>query len=405
MFRKSLFSKIGPGAIIAAAFIGPGTVSLCTKAGIEFGYALLWVMLIAIVGTYILQEITVRISLITGKGILQAVGQLIPSKRSRQLFLFGIFAVIFIGNTAFEAGNIAGGSIGIELLFDWDYGDVESFHIGPIIIGIIAATLLFIGHYKILERTLITLVVGMSLAFISTAIITMSSWSEILSGFIPTTPENSFFTIVGLIGTTIVPYNLFLHASSVKEKWAGEQDLPVARRDAFVAIFVGGLISMSVIVAAAATKGALFTKPADLALALEPVFGSSAKYLMGIGLFAAGITSAITAPLAAAFVAREAFGWGEGLKHPLFKLVWVTVLGIGVFFASTGIKPLQIIQFAQFLNGILLPFIAVVLFWGINQKRMMRNYVNSPVQNISVVLIILFTLFLSFKTFLSLFGE
>jgi Mn2+/Fe2+ NRAMP family transporter len=321
------------------------------------------------------------------------------------MFLFSIFAVIFIGNTAFEAGNIAGGSIGIELLFNWKYQDSQAFRLGPLIIGAFAAVLLFIGHYKTLERVLIVLVVGMSLAFMTTAVMTMSNFSDILSGFIPTSPENSFFTIVGLVGTTIVPYNLFLHASSVREKWRGEQDLSAARRDAFVAILVGGLISMSVIIAAGATKGALFNEPADLALALEPIFGASAKYLMGIGLFAAGITSAITAPLAAAYVAKEAFGWDRGLKHPLFKLVWITVLSIGIFFASTGIKPLQIIQFAQFLNGVLLPFIAVVLFWGVNQKRIMGLYINSSAQNIGAALIILFTLFLSFRTFFNLLIE
>jgi len=401
---KNFFSKIGPGALIAAAFIGPGTVSLCTKAGLQFGYDLLWVMLIAIMGTFILQEITVRIALVAQKGILQAIGQLIQHQLAKRLFYITIFLAILIGNTAFEAGNIAGGSMGLNLLFSGTQQTNEAFRVGPLIIGGIAAILLFIGHYKTLERALIMLVVFMSISFMITALLTFPVWSEIVIGLIPSTPTNSFFTIVGLIGTTIVPYNLFLHASSVREKWSSVSDLKAARRDAFAAILVGGIVSISIIIAAAATKGALFTQPADLALALEPLFGSSAKYLMGIGLFAAGITSAITAPLAAAYVGKEAFGWQGGLKNSYFKLVWMLVLGIGVFFASTGIKPLEIIQFAQFLNGVLLPFIAVVLFWGINQKKIMGHYVNSPAQNIGAALIILFTLFISFKTFVSLFS-
>lgn len=401
MSRKSLFSIIGPGAIIAAAFIGPGTIGLCTKSGLTFGYDLLWVMLIAIAGTYILQEITVRMALVTDKGILEAIGMLIHHSGIKRVFYLSIFIAILIGNTAFEAGNIAGGAIGLDLLAR---EPVPILQYSPIFIGIFAALLLIIGQYKTIERVLIVMVTLMSIAFLIAAILTLPNLIELFKGFVPSTPAGSFYTIVGLIGTTIVPYNLFLHSSSVREKWKGITSLKAARRDAFIAIFVGGLVSISVIIAAAAAQGSGFDKPQDLAIALVPLFGESARYFLGIGLFAAGITSAITAPLAAAYVGREVFGWDQGMKHPLFRLVWIIVLGTGVFFASTGIKPLEVIQFAQFLNGLLLPFIAIVLFWGINQKSIMGNYTNSIGQNIGAGLIILFTLFISLKTFIHLFS-
>lgn len=402
MARKSLLSKFGPGAIVAAAFIGPGTIGLCTKSGITYGYDLLWVMLIAIGGTYILQEITVRMTLATNQGIIQSIGRLVKTKPLKQLFFGAIFISILIGNTAFEAGNIAGGAIGVELLYE-KTSQINDFI--PLIIGIVASVILFIGNYKTIERFLIVLVMLMSISFLLTAIITLSQLSALFSGFIPSTPSGSFYTIVGLIGTTIVPYNLFLHASSVREKWSGVTEIKTARKDAFIAILIGGLVSMSVIIAAAAAQGANFDKPQDLAIALTPLFGESAKYFLGIGLLAAGLTSAITAPLAAAYVGSEVFGWKSGMKNPRFKIIWFFVLSVGVYFSSTGTKPLEIIQFAQFLNGILLPFIAIVLLWAINQRQLMGKFTNTGLQNIGAAIVILFALFISIKTFIHLFSN
>jgi Mn2+/Fe2+ NRAMP family transporter len=141
-----------------------------------------------------------------------------------------------------------------------------------------------------------------------------------------------------------------------------------------------------------------------MAKGLEPLFGKWALYFMAIGLLAAGITSAITAPLAAAYVASSCFGWEGGMQDKKFKLVWTFVLLCGVVFLSFDIKPIQVIQFAQVANGILLPVMALLLLWVVNKKSVMGANGNTLVQNIFGVAIVLFSLFLGVKSILKVLG-
>ena len=238
----------------------------------------------------------------------------------------------------------------------------------------------------------------MSISFIITGIITQPNILEMLKGaFIPKSPEGSLLTIIGLIGTTVVPYNLFLHASLVKEKWSDKKDLKAVKKDTIISIVLGGLVSMAIIVSAASISGEEVANASDLAKSLAPLYGDFAKYFLGIGLFAAGITSAITAPLAAAYVAKGCFGWKGNLQSNKFRAVWIFILLIGVVFSSLGIKPIEIIKFAQVANGILLPVIAGTLLWVVNKKSVLGDFVNSKTQNIIGILILIATIFLGLR--------
>lgn len=393
------FKNIGPGALIAAAFIGPGTVTLCTLAGVNFGYTLLWAMTLSIVATVVLQEMAVRVGIITQKGLAEVIKEQISSVFLRKFVIILILAAIVVGNAAYEAGNISGASLGISAIFD-----KSTFNYFPILIGGIAFVLLFIGNYKILERSLITLVLLMSFSFIVTAIITKPNFELIFKGmFIPSFPENSMLTIIGLIGTTVVPYNLFLHASLVKERWKLKSDLKYAKKDTLISIILGGLVSMSIIIAATSINAVSIRNGADLAKGLEPLYGSFAKYFLGIGMFAAGITSAITAPLAASFVAKSCFGWSDSLKSLKFRVVWIFILIIGVLFSSLQVNPIEIIKFAQVSNGILLPIVALFLIWVVNRISVMGEFKNTRNQNMISGIILLITLILGFKSILKVF--
>lgn len=395
-----MWKKIGPGVLVAAAFIGPGTVTLCTVTGVNFGYSLLWTMLLAIFATIFLQEMAARIGIVSQKGLADVIKENIPNQRLRTLAIILIMSAIIIGNAAYEGGNIGGATLGMEALFGSNYSSLY-----PLVIGVIAFALLFLGSYKTVEKSLVTLVILMSVSFLVSAIMTKPDWGAVFKGaFIPSTPEGSLLTIIGLIGTTVVPYNLFLHASLVSEKWKSTDDLKYARIDTVVAILLGGIVSMSIIVSAAMIKSAEVSNAADLAMALEPLYGSMAKYFIGIGLFAAGITSAITAPLAAAYVANSCFGWEASMKDLRFKATWMFILALGVFFLSFNIKPIQIIQFAQVANGILLPVIAILLVWIVNNKKVMGQYRNSLLQNIISILIILFATGIGLKGILKVIG-
>ncbi|MBT8309946.1 MAG: Nramp family divalent metal transporter [Flavobacteriaceae bacterium] len=397
---RNWLKNIGPGPLIAAAFIGPGTVTVCTLAGVGFGFSLLWAMVLSIVATIVLQEMAARLGIITQKGLSEVIRTEINNPFIRKIVVILILSAIVIGNAAYEAGNISGAILGMESFITNPYIDIgnNSVNYLSILIGIIAFGLLFIGNYKVIEKSLIGLVTLMSLAFVITAILTKPNLAEIIKGaFTPNFSSNNLITIIALIGTTVVPYNLFLHAALVKEKWS-KNDLGIARKDTYVAIVLGGLVSMAIIISAAAIQSLEIENAAGLAKGLEPLFGSFAKYFIGIGLFAAGITSAITAPLAAAYVVKGCLGWDTTLKSTRFRMVWIVILFTGVIFSSLGFKPIDIIKFAQVANGLLLPIMAGLLIWIMNKETILGKHKNNLVNNILGCIIFGITLMLSIAT-------
>ena len=397
----------GPGVLVAAAFIGPGTVTVCTITGATYGFTLLWAMLLSIIATIILQEMAARIGLVTGKGLAGVIRETISNKTFKAFAIGLMLSAITLGNAAYEAGNLSGGVLGIEALGisgGFTVGNL-TFNAWSISLGILAAIILFIGNYKVLEKILVTLVIIMSLAFLITAVMTKPDVTALLKGsFTPSFPKGSLLTIVALIGTTVVPYNLFLHASLVSEKWSGKEAIPAARRDTIVAVVLGGLVSMAIIVCAAAIQAGEVRNAGDLARSLEPLFGDYARYFIGLGLGAAGLTSAITAPLAAAYVVQGCMGWESNLKATRFRVIWISILVLGVFFSSVGYSPVEIIQFAQVANGVLLPVIAAYLIWIVNKRSVMGRDTNSLVQNVISVIIWCVVFMLGARTILKVFG-
>lgn len=403
---KNWFRNIGPGPLVAAAFIGPGTVTVCTLAGVNFGYALLWAMVLSVLATIVLQEMAARLGIISQKGLSQVISEEIKNPVLRGLAIGLMLSAIVVGNAAYEAGNISGGALGLETLIGHPTIHLYGLDISviPWILGSLAFLLLYIGKYKVLERVLVGLVILMSLAFLSTALLTKPNILDVLQNMvIPKFPEESILTIVALIGTTVVPYNLFLHASLAKTKWKTSSDIGLARKDTVLAVVLGGVVSMCIIISAAAIKTESIANAADLAKGLEPLFGINAKFFLSLGLFAAGITSAITAPLAAAYVATGCLGWDTNLKSSRFRAVWMFILVLGVIFSSIGFKSIEIIKFAQVANGLLLPIIAGFLLWVMNKASVLGTHKNSKIQNLFGLIILVITIFLGLKGILSVF--
>ena len=396
-----MFNKIGPGVLVAAAFVGPGTITMCTLAGTNFGYALLWALLVSVLATIVLQGMAGRIGLVTQSGLVDVVRTELKTRWVKNFVIAIVLGAILVGNAAYEAGNIGGATLGLEQLLP----QPQLRFFLPTIIGSIIFLLLWFSSYKILEKIFVGLVGVMGVSFVICAVLVQPSISEIFKGmFIPRLPENGLLTVVALVGTTVVPYNLFLHASLVKEKWNSKTDLKAVNWDTIVSIGLGGLVSMAILITASAAPISEINNALDMAKALEPLFGKMAFLFMAIGLLAAGITSAITAPLAAAYVASSCFGWEGGMQNKKFKMVWTIVLLCGVLFLSFDIKPIEVIQFAQVANGILLPVMALLLLWVVNKKSVMGENKNSLVQNAFGAAIVLFTIFLGAKSIFKVIG-
>ena len=392
--------SIGPAVLVAAAFIGPGTVTTCTLAGANFGYALIWALVFSVAACIVLQEMAARLGVVSQQGLGETLRLVLVQPLIRYTVFTLVTVAIFIGNSAYQGGNIAGASLGLDALFP------ELPLSWPLLISLITFAALFSGSYKVLEKALLALVFLMSLAFFSTFILTKPDMSALFTGVLPSLPDGALLTVVALIGTTVVPYNLFLHSSFVSNRWNSADDLPKVRKDIYFSIGLGGLLSIAVISTAAAAffnTQITIQSAADMSVQLEPLLGSWARVSMGLGLFAAGISSAVTAPLAAAYAISGILGWSTDLKSTRFRIIWLIVLIIGFSLASSGYRPITIIWFAQIANGILLPLMACFLLYVMNQSELLGKYKNTLMHNLLGLMVILVTLVLSAKSLWSAF--
>ena len=389
---------IGPGSVVAAAFIGPGTITMCSIAGAQFKYGLIWALIVSILLTMFIQLTAIRIGLTTKNTLSNLIKDQFQSGLLKYTSILLIISAIFIGNSAYEAGNISGAVMGFELLFGKSF-QFNQINIFSILSGILALPLIIFGNNKVLEKILIILVLIMSFSFVFTVFIVGIDFNLLLSSSnLFSFSSESILTIAGLIGTTVVPYNIFLHVALVNNRWKSTKELRFANFDTIVSISIGGLISLCILLTAAGLNNSDILNAVDLAYSLQPLYGDFSKYIVAIGLLSAGLTSSITAPIAAAYVVCGCFGFSINRKSKLFKIIAVIVLLIGVIFSSIGFSPIEIIKFAQVTNGILLPLVVVFLLFLANNTRLLKNNTNNLFQNVLGLIVIGFCLLLCYRS-------
>ena len=388
----------GPGTMIAAAFIGPGTVTTATLAGGNFGFTLLWAIAFSVIATLTLQEMTARLGVIGQMGL----GEAIAARTTNTVFKWPaallVIAAIVIGNAAYEAGNITGAGAGLP---SWT---LSSLNLWPLIIGTTAFFVLNRAGSRFLEQTLGLLVVAMAIVFVGTALVLQPSIVEILRGlFIPTLPDNAGLIVLGIIGTTVVPYNLYLHASVIKRYSKANMTLADARRDIQFSVIGGGVITLCIAVTAAVVlqgETTPTTSLTQLAPTLAPLLGQASVAALGLGFFAAGLSSAITAPLAAAYAVTEVLNLDTEQRDRVFNWTWRLVLAFGVIVASLSLKPIELIVFAQFTNGVLLPITAAFILWIANDATLLGQYRNTTFNNAMGLFVLTVTCALGLRSIL-----
>ena len=276
--------RFGPGLLVTAAFIGPGTIVTASRAGAGYGVTLLWAILFSVAATAILQDMAARVGLAGRRGLAEAIRDSLAKRWIRVGVLGLITGTILLGNTAFQTGNLIGAALGLNLLSGLPLAALA------LSIGGLAAGLLMTGTYQTIQNTLVGLVGLMSLVFCAVAVLTGPDLGDLISGIlIPRLPPGSLLTVLALIGTTFVSYNLFLHASTVLERWPdasrNDENLRESRRDTVCAVALGGLITASVVVSSAPLlgQGADAANAAAVADQLVPVLGRIAPVFLASG--------------------------------------------------------------------------------------------------------------------------
>ncbi|MGD8894662.1 MAG: divalent metal cation transporter [Acidobacteriota bacterium] len=381
-------------SIISAAFIGPGTITTAASAGAGHGVALLWALTFSTVACLVLQEAAARLTIVSGRDLGQAIRERFCEGALGVLVPGTVLGAIVLGCAAYEAGNLLGGVEGAVL--GTGLPRVWLTLAG----GGVAFGLLWLGTTRTVPRVLGGVVAFMGVAFFVTAVRLSPDPSELVRGtLLPRLPPGSPLLVLALIGTTVVPYNLFLGSGIARG-----QTLRELRFGLGIAIVLGGLISMAVLVVGTAVDPPLAFEA--LGRALRERMGAWAEGLFAGGLLAAGLSSAITAPLAAAVAARSLLSRqasAEDLGHDppwqerswRFRGVWLLILVTGMGFGLAQVKPIPAIVLAQALNGLLLPFVAVFLLLLVNDVRVMgRAGLNGVLSNATMCVVVVVTVVL-----------
>jgi Mn2+/Fe2+ NRAMP family transporter len=375
-------------SVISAAFIGPGTVTTAASAGADHGLALLWALGFSTVACLVLQEASARLTVVSGRDLGEAIRESFAQGRLGRLVPAAVLLTVVLGCAAYEAGNLLGGVAGAVLATGLPRTALT------LTAGSLAFALLWLGTTRTVPRILGGVVAFMGVAFFLTAWQLGPDPAELIRGsVIPTLPPGSPLLVMGLVGTTVVPYNLFLGSGIARGQSLGE-----LRFGLTVAIVLGGVISMAVLVVGTAVDPPLAFDA--LGQALRQRLGGWAESLFAYGLLAAGLSSAITAPLAASVAARSLLPrpGGDSARPETawrYRAVWLLVLLTGMGFGLARVQPIPAIILAQVLNGLLLPFVAGFLFLLVNDVRLMgRGGLNGPVSNSAMGVVVAVTVLL-----------
>lgn len=389
--------RLGPGMMIAGAFVGTGTITTSIVAGTQYGYILLWASVtVAVILVILLQLMAARLALLSG----QPLAAMIRSRLGIGAALLAV-AAIAVGNSIYSVGNLNG----VVLAFQGISTTIPNW-LWMFVVTLLYWLILMIGRHRVLELATTILVSLMGIVFVVDMVITRPDYASVVKGLaIPNIPGNDVVLVTGLIGTTVVPYNLYLHSSSVLEKkWHRNPTgfLPMVRIDTILPVFIGGLITMGIGVVAATVlhprflSGTLKISDAtDMAGTLAPILGPFAFIFFSIGLLTAAVSSMPMAALSAAYVTTQAFGWSTDLRSKPFRGVFSFVAWVPFILAvSAGGEPVGTIIFAQAVNGILLPITAIFILIFVNRKDIVGSFRNRLPMNLFGGLAVAFVVYL-----------
>ncbi len=376
-----LLSIVGPGIITANIDNDAGGIATYSLVGARTGFKLLWTLVPITVALIMVQEMSARMGIASGKGL----ADLIREKFGLKVTFYSLFLLIFadLGNTMAEFAGIAsaGEIFGI------------SKYISVPLCSLFVWLLITKGNYKTVERIFIA-GCAIYLSYIVSGFMIGPDWGEVAKAtFIPDfnvlTSENMPL-IVGLVGTSITPWMQFYIQSAVVEKGISTKHLWHSKIDVIVGCFFMFLVTIFIIICCAVTihsAGVNINTAADAARALEPLAGKYSSILFGIGLFNASIFSAALLPLATSYYVCEGMGWESGVDKTFkeapnfFTIFTLLILIAAAMILIPGINLFNILIWTQVINGVLIPVILLFIINLCNDPDIMGEFTNSTAYN------------------------
>ena len=373
---------LGPGLIASSAGNDAGGIATYSQAGAQFGYELIWVMVIITVSLAVVQEMGARLGAATGRGLLDLI---------RERFGIGwtllAMGILFIANSGLVVSEFLGIGAAAELF------GISRWLVVPIAAVALWYVVIF-GSYAWVEKIFLVMTL-VFFAYPIAAILARPDWGEVARGaFVPVIRSDQayLFLLVGLLGTTITPFMQLFQQSSIVERGVARRHYGPERVDAYAGAIFSNLISVTMIIATAATLHKAgqtqIESAADAAQALGPFVGNGAETLFGIGLMGASLLAGAVLPLTTAYAVSEVFGAPKGVNLDFRRAPIFFGLFTGLIFVGAGIAlipSLPVIQWlvgVQVLNGALLPVMLVFTLRLINDERLMGSLKNTRLYNV-----------------------
>jgi NRAMP (natural resistance-associated macrophage protein)-like metal ion transporter len=390
-----LLAVIGPGIITSNVDNDPGGITTYSLAGSHYGYGLMWMMIPILIALIVIQEMCVRMAIVTGKGLADLIRENFGIKLT-----FYMLIALLVTNMFNTMSEFAGVAAGAELL------GLTRYLMVPI--GAIAIALLVLrGNYRFVERVFLVACL-FYVTYVVSAFMSKPAWGEIAKAtVVPHVEYSSGFILlaIGLVGTTIAPWMQFYIQASTVEKSIKKEELNYARIDVVVGSIMAVAVAAFIVITCASTlfkAGVKVESAAEAAQALAPLAGRHAETLFALGLLAAGLFSSGILPLSTAYHVCEGMGWPAGINHRYGEAKQFYVLYAGIVVVGAipilipGIPLLKVMYFSQVCNGVLLPFVLLMMLRMVNDKNLMGEHTNGVVLNVisylTVVLVILMTL-------------
>ncbi|MYL83220.1 divalent metal cation transporter [Desulfovibrio aerotolerans] len=374
------FALLGPGIITANVDNDAGGITTYSLAGARYGYSLLWMLIPTTISLVVIQEMCARMGAVTGKGLSDLIRESFGLR-----ITFYIMIALFLTNLGNTISEFAGIAAGMELF------GVTKFLSVPL-----AATLVWLlivkGSYRIVERVFLIVCV-VYLVYPLAALSADVPWGEVARASV--TPSfradgDYIAMMIALIGTTIAPWMQFYQQAAVVEKGITAENYAFTRLDVVIGCILAVIVALFIVVACAASihrHGLPIETAADAAMALKPLVGQYASWLFGVGLINASLFAAGILPLSTAYYICEAMGWELGIDKDFRRapeFFWLFTISIVIGAATIlipGMPLLFVMYVSQVVNGVVLPFVLILMLLLINNKRLMGKFVNGPVFN------------------------
>jgi manganese transport protein len=381
---RDFFRYLGPGFIVTVGFIDPGNWATNMAGGSQFGYTLLWIITLGTLMLILYQSMSARLGIVTGHSLAYNIRNHFPRAWTA---LFG--SSIVVACIATDVAELLGGALGFQILFG------IPLLLGGVITAVLQILLIVTGRYRHIERIVVAFIGVVALCYVIELALVNPDWAAAAHyAFIPHLSQGSLLVAIGMLGAVVMPHNVYLHSNVVLSR---EQPTDAAGKrrliryefgDTSLAMIVGWMINSAMVIVAASVfyrHGIIIDSLSQASASLEPLAGSLARLLFGIGLLFAGLGSSFTSAMAEVNVFTAYLGRPEDPRTKLYRIGLFVLAIPALAVIAIGADPLRLLIYSQVALTMQLPLTIFPLLILLFSKKVMGEFYSRGTERVLAI--------------------